>query len=315
VDVSVILYLFICALLLVVNRCWLALSFKKQIVLSLKLGTAESFTIGKTVSRLFHIDTYKVPANYSKEKNMRMYGWKKYCLLILCLGATKSTFAREFTVEELALSKEKILSAIVKFEKTKRKHWSYVVTRYENEEGDITSSIEQYSPSNNTAWQLKKINGEQPTTKQVKKFAKQKQKQASTKTQAGNTSLKLRKLINQESLSLVSIDDKRIVMGFNVRVKKFGKDAMDKLQGQLTYQLDAKFIEQISIWNNASFSPMLTANITDLALTFTFVEINGAVLTKENKMSMKGSFAYFTEINETSLDSFSDYQYQEKIID
>ena len=75
-------------------------------------------------------------------------------------------------------------------------------------------------------------------------------------------------------------------------------------------QKDKQFIEKISIWNNAEFSPMFTANITDLAVTFTFLEIDGAVLAKQNEMKMKGSFAYFTEINETSLDSFSDYAYQ-----
>jgi hypothetical protein len=55
---------------------------------------------------------------------------------------------------------------------------------------------------------------------------------------------------------------------------------------------------------------MFTANITDLAINFTFSHINGAVLTKQNEMKMKGSFAYFTEINETSLDRFSDYLYK-----
>jgi hypothetical protein len=99
-------------------------------------------------------------------------------------------------------------------------------------------------------------------------------------------------------------------MAFNVYIEKLGKDAMGKLQGKLVYQKDKQFIKEITIWNNADFSPMFTANITDLVLTFTFVDINGAVLAKKNEIKMKGSFAYFTEINETSLDSFSGYYYQ-----
>jgi len=125
-----------------------------------------------------------------------------------------------------------------------------------------------------------------------------------------NIQLPLRELIHHESLSLVSIDDKYIVMAFDVNLKKLGEDSVGKLQGQLSYQKDDKFIEKISIWNNADFSPMFTANITDLAISFTFFHIDGAVLAKQNEMKMKGSFAYFTEINETSLDSFSDYLYQ-----
>ena len=245
---------------------------------------------------------------------MRKYCLKRYGLLVICVGAAFTAVAGEYTHEDLISSKEQINSAIVKFEKTERERWSYSISRYENEEGDITSSIEQYSPpaysGDGEPWLLKRINGEQPTNKQMKSFAKKKQAQSNAKEQGSNIQLKLRELINEESLSLVSTDDKSIIMAFKVSFKKLGKDSTGKLQGQLTYQKDKQYIEKISIWNNAEFSPMFTANITDLAITFTFVEINGAILTKQNEMKMKGSFAYFTEINETSLDSFSDYQYQ-----
>jgi hypothetical protein len=108
----------------------------------------------------------------------------------------------------------------------------------------------------------------------------------------------------------MSTDDKHIVMAFDVDWKKLGEDSIGKLQGKLTYQKENQFIEKISIWNNAEFSPIFTAKITDLAVTFTFLQINEAVLAKQNEMKMKGSFAYFTEINETSLDKFSNYLYQ-----
>ena len=93
-------------------------------------------------------------------------------------------------------------------------------------------------------------------------------------------------------------------MAFNVYLKRLGEDSSGKLQGKLTYHKSDKFIEKITVWNKAEFSPMLTANITDLTITFTFLHLDGAVLAKNNEMKMKGSFAYFTEINETSLDSF-----------
>jgi hypothetical protein len=198
----------------------------------------------------------------------------------------------------------------VKFEHTHRELWSYTIARYEDEEGDISSSIEQYSPQSSERWLLKQINGQQPTKKQIKDFAKKKNRQSNKTKQGKNIQLSLRELINRESLSLVSADDKHIVMAFDVDWKKLGKDSIGKLQGELTYQQEKQFIEKIAIWNNADFSPMFTANITDLVVTFTFLQINGAVLTKQIEMKMKGSFAYFTEINETSVDSFSDYLYQ-----
>jgi hypothetical protein len=235
---------------------------------------------------------------------------KKYYLLLICLGAVFNALATQNTTEELVSFKEKINRAIVKFEHTNTGHWSYTVSRYEDEEGDITSSIEQYSPQSSERWLLKQINGQQPTKKQIKTFAKRKNKQSNKTKQGNNIQLSLRELINQQSLSLESTDDKHIVMAFDVDWQKLGKDSIGKLQGKLTYQKEKQFIEKISIWNNAEFSPMFTAKITDLAVTFTFLQINEAVLSKQYEMKMKGSFAYFTKINETSLDSFSDYLYK-----
>ena len=241
---------------------------------------------------------------------------KKYCLLLICFGAVFNVNATENTTEntteKLASFKEKVNHAIIKSEHTERELWSYNISRYEYEEGDISSSIEQYSPQANDRWLLKQINGQVPTKKQIINFAKKKQQQSNTMKQGNNIQLPLRKLINQGSLSLVSTDDKHFVMAFNVNLNKLGKDSIGKLQGKLIYQKEQQFIEKIMIWNNAEFSPMFTANITDLSITFTFVHINGAVLVKKNKMTMKGSFAYFTEINETSLDNYSDYLYQGK---
>ncbi|MEW6999729.1 hypothetical protein AADZ86_18710 [Colwelliaceae bacterium BS250] len=235
---------------------------------------------------------------------------KKYCLLLICFGAVFNVTAAENTTAELASFKDKVNGAIIKFENTNKELWSYKISRYEDEEGDISSSIEQHLPQASEPWLLRQINGQLPTKKQIKKFAKKKQEQGNVENQGTNLQLPLRKLINQENLSLVFNDDKHIVMAFNVYIKKLGQDAIGKLQGKLVYQKEKQFIEKITVWNNAEFSPMFTANITDLSITFTFVDINGAVLVKQNEMKMKGSFAYFTEINETSVDNFSDYLYQ-----
>jgi len=235
----------------------------------------------------------------------------KHCLLIICVTAAFNVNAADNSSNELVTLKKKLDKAIVKFEQTKRNLWSYKVSRYENEEGDISSSIEQHSPQADDKWLLTQINGQVPTNKQITNFVEKKLEQSKTQKEEGNIQIKLRQLIDHESLSLVSNDDKTFVMAFNVNLTKLGNDSMGKLQGLLTYQKDEQFIETISIWNNAEFSPMFTAKITDLAITFTFTHIDGAVLTKQNEMKMKGSFAYFTEINETSVDIFSDYSYQD----
>ena len=239
---------------------------------------------------------------------------KKPYLLLVCLVVAFNVIAVENTTAELPLLKEKVNYAISKFEQTNKNLWAYQISRFEDEEGDISSSIEQHSPQANILWSLIAIDGQLPTKKQIESFSKKKQKQSDTAKKEKNVHLPLRELIHHESLSLVSMDDKYIVMAFDVHLKKLGEDSVGKLQGQLSYQKDNQFIEKISIWNNEEFSPMFTAKITNLNINFTFLYINGAVLAQQNEMKMKGSFAYFTEINEISLDTYSDYLYQGEIV-
>ena len=234
---------------------------------------------------------------------------KKFYLLLVCFGVVLNAKAAENNTTKLTLLQDKVNRAIIKFENTDKTLWSYTVSRYENEEGDISSSVEQHSPHSNQQWTLKRINGQQPTEKQIKQFVKNKKKRNNNDKQGKNIQFPLRKLIKPESLSFVSNDDKSIVLAFDVHLERLGKDSIGKLTGKLIYQKQKQFIEKITIWNNADFSPMLTANITDLIMSFTFLDINGAVLIKQNKLEMKGSFAYFTRINETSQDEFSDYVY------
>ncbi|MDC0601386.1 hypothetical protein OAP14_00005, partial [Aliiglaciecola sp.] len=58
-----------------------------------------------------------------------------------------------------------------------------------------------------------------------------------------------------------------------------------------------------------TFSPMFSAKITDFKLTITFDKIDSYILPLQNKLSMKGTFAFFTDIDEESLDTFSEYRF------
>jgi hypothetical protein len=47
-----------------------------------------------------------------------------------------------------------------------------------------------------------------------------------------------------------------------------------------------------------------------LRLTFSFARIDDVILFREHALQMKGTFAYFVEIDEVSKDTYFDYQYQ-----
>ncbi|ABV37326.1 hypothetical protein Ssed_2719 [Shewanella sediminis HAW-EB3] len=237
----------------------------------------------------------------------------RYWLTLTLPMFITTAYSTETTSSEQEFE-QKIEQAIVEFEQTPREYWSYQLSRYENEEGDITQSIERYTPAADidNPWVLVSDNGGVPTAKEQEKFVKKKRKQAESKGSGGNFSLKLRELINLDELQLVTDEDNLIIMSFPVQLARLGDDAVGKLQGRLTYNQQEQFIEEIMIVNSAEFSPMFSASISELTLTFSFIKIDSAVLPYQHKMDMKGRFALFSEIDETSTDTYSDYQYAGK---
>lgn len=228
-------------------------------------------------------------------------------LLVICMsfvpGATVSaTTQSPLTIENV---KATIDQAINNFEATQLDQWAFQVSRYENEEGDETSSIERFNPQQADAarWQLLALNNRSPTLDEQIDFQQRKQ---DTET---SISLRLSELIQTDSLVVVSEDKAYIRASFDVYLDRFGADASKHLKGTLAFVKDGEFIEQVEITNTDSFSPMFGATIDKLELDLAFVKINQAVLTQRIALNMQGRFAVFTEIDEVSSDVYSDYQY------
>ncbi len=203
-------------------------------------------------------------------------------------------------------------AAINRFEQTERHQWSYRVHRYENEEGEITSSIEHFlpRPQGQSSWTLEQSNGQIPTAKQQATFREQKAEQQSNKGESNNHfSLKLRELINLNSIQFESANDQHIKARFDVTLEKLGERASRKLTGLLHYDQDLGYIESITISNTDSFSPMFSANIEHFELTISFTIEQDQVLPHEQNLTMRGTFAIFSEIDEVSKDRFTDYRF------
>ena len=208
-------------------------------------------------------------------------------------------------------------SALLAFEETDRSKWAFQVNRFENEEGDITQSIERYDPrlTPGKQWQLLTLNGEQPTEKQRRRFSQQKS-EASKRDKAPSFRLNLRELIQMDTLridsGLGSDSQDHLNIRFEVSLPELGDEASSVLIGQLTLNEQEQFIERIAITNTDNFSPMFSASIEQFSLTMQFIKKQNAILPQQYELAMQGTFAYFTEINETSLDTFSEYELTEK---
>jgi hypothetical protein len=253
----------------------------------------------------------------------------KYRLLYLCLGLTAQPVEAEPQRLEQVLTAgapatqysgqqaigQLISQAITDFEQRARADWSYRVSRYENEEGQISSSIELFDPTKATGqqWTLLSLNGQSPNNKQLRKFTEKKLAETKQKqTEKGGQqsfSVKLRDLIQLESLQLLSSEPQRFQAGFAVYLSQLGAEASQHLHGTLIFDKQQHYIESIEITNTASFSPLFSADIKEFKLTLGFLKIDTAVLPARQELMMKGSFAFFTTIDEVSTVSFSDYHY------
>ncbi|MEC8231839.1 MAG: hypothetical protein VX061_10425 [Pseudomonadota bacterium] len=199
--------------------------------------------------------------------------------------------------------KKAIAEAITNFENTPINQWAYRVTRYENEEGKVTSSVEAYSPNEmgSAQWTLLQKNKQVPSQKALNTFEKQKQNT--------NIALKLSELIKLDSLLVSSASESEVLANFDVNFEKLGEDASKYLNGQLIYNVTNKFIKKITITNTESFSPVFAATINTLKVDMTFFKNGEAILPESITMTMQGRFAVFSEINEVSSDTYSHFRY------
>lgn len=247
----------------------------------------------------------------------------KYAIEGVCLGAAALAIATDVMAEERneyaiyqnspKRLKQTIIQAISAFEQTAREDWSFRITRYENEEGDVASSIEQYDPAlgDGNEWSLLRLNGEQPGETEQQAFARARHARLAEKGEH-SYSVKLSEIIQTDSLVFHAEGTENVQATFRVHLSRLGDEATKNLIGTLSYNKQQSFIESIEIVNTETFSPMFSARITDFSLKFSFFKIDTAILPHQQRLNMKGSFAFFTTIDEASLDTFSDYQKRSK---
>jgi len=225
--------------------------------------------------------------------------------LIFCLITNQ---AHSETIKtDLIEHQNNVRASFELFSQTKRKNFSYTITKYENEEGDETSSLEKYSPAASIpqSWSLIKLNGAIPTKEQVNKYLKNKSKKKDKSK--NNQTISISQLVDIDSLHILSEDDELIKSSFKVGYSRFGEDAKKKLEGILTFDKNNHFVQNIEIINNDNFSPMFSADINKLKLTLSFIKIKNAILPLSTTMRLVGSMAMFIEIDEISTVDYSNY--------
>lgn len=228
------------------------------------------------------------------------------CLISTFANAQQTNIANPELIELANL-------AITKLEQTDVNAWAFEASMYENEEGDVSSSLQKHEPTEGKkgSWSLLMINGDKPTKKQQQKFRKDKKKSTHSDQDFG---VAIRTILNLPSITLLSETDTHIMMNFDVRLERLGEDSWGKLIGIAHYHKEGAFIERIEISNNDEFSPMFGSSISELTLSLDFIQLNESVLIKQKDLQMKGSFAHFMKIDEVSSDKYSKYVHRDSYI-
>jgi len=225
-------------------------------------------------------------------------------LAMICGISPKLVLAKEPQLSEIQI---KVEQAISRFENRIRDKVSFVVERYENEEGDISQRVERYHPNNKDSanWQLISVNGKSPSTKQRQQYLEEKREK---QKKGKSISISLRELIKVDTLTVTHENKSISTVAFDVNTKPLGIDASGKLAGELRYNNQLAYIEAINVTNTETFSPMFSAEITDLDVLLEFSLFNDDVVILKQTMEMKGSYAFFVEIEEVSTATYSDYK-------
>ena len=186
-----------------------------------------------------------------------------------------------------------IREAIAKFEQTALQEWAFCLASAENEEGELTSSTECFDPTlpADQQWQLHLSNGQRPTAEQQRSYAAKKQKQAQ-QGKAFNLTLKLSRLILLDSVQFVSEDATSWTGRFDVSIDQLGDTASKQLQGQLRFHKSGHYIDRIDIHNRGPFSVMLGTKIQHFQLKLEFMQLEHAILQRQQEMTMQGTFAF-----------------------
>lgn len=279
----------------------------------------------------------------------RQFIWALVCISSLInVHNAHSIQAQTDTIGSSTANKDKVKQQVIlsinAIADAPRHEWAVEITNDENEEGDITKTIERYTPNKDKSkqWTLLSVNDKSPSKKQLKKYAKNKRAEdkksddkSEDKSSGNNFSIDLKTLIKSDTLVVLTDNPNYAELGFNVHMPKLGDDAVGKLKGVLTYNKQQQYIEKVIVTNNDDFSPMFSATVSQLKVSLHFVKLNfdelgfdelsfegqpakqdhmkkveqnSVVLPKQYQMLLKGSFAYFTEIDETSTTTFDHYQ-------
>jgi hypothetical protein len=182
---------------------------------------------------------------------------------------------------------------------TEHKKFAFV-QRVDGEDG---AEISAFEPTGDPQWTLLSLNGETPTKKDIKKYNKEKVKEA--KRNEGNG---FRDLITKGSVVLKEETIDEVIVTFTPDLDDMSEKAMESMRGEATFRADDGTLSSLTIYSIEPFSPALSVKLEEMNMSFEFEEVMGETLPKRYLFSFRGKVAGLKSFDVDSVVAYSDYQ-------
>ncbi len=183
------------------------------------------------------------------------------------------------------------------------RQWSFkVISSGEDEK------IVLHDPQNNPRWILASVNGRPPSSKEVKKFLKEKKDEESE----SNGKLDLNKMVVEGSLKKVSENDEQAIYTFKP-ILDDGSSIADSFQGKLWLDKSENFIRRFEFYNIEDFSPALSVEVKNMKTVMNFHKIAENIYAPDNlSMKLLGKMMVFKTLEQEESQQFKDYRFVAK---
>jgi hypothetical protein len=182
---------------------------------------------------------------------------------------------------------------------TEHKKFAFV-QRVDGEDG---IEISTFIPSTEPEWTLVSINGEAPSNKEIKKFNKDKIKEAERNEGNG-----FRDLIAKGSVVVESETESEIVVSFTPELDDMSDKAMESMRGKAVFNAEDEALISLSIYSIEPFSPALSVKLEEMNMSFEFDQVQGETLPRQYLFSFRGKVAGLKSFDVDSTVAYSDYQ-------
>ncbi len=181
---------------------------------------------------------------------------------------------------------------------SKDQQWAYTRTRSEPDE----VRIEKFDPASDPEWTLLSVNGQAPSEKQRRRYAK------TIESRATEDKSEFDDLAQDGSWQLLDETDKQWRYGFKPKPEADDpQQATDALNGELVVNKAGPFVQTMRIWSDRPFKPAAVAKVLELRMQIDFDEIAEGVYRPVSSSSYARAKVMLMTKVQNQNDRFTDY--------